>query len=181
MENFEERDFCSWLAGFWEGEGCLTRPEGKNGYRIGIVQAIRKDRTVEYGMKKIHEKFKGQLREFERKPPRRREYIRWYLAKREDVIYFLKAIYPYCQMRKGNIENALEYFENHPFLTRWTKTLPDIDMKIAKKLRQEGKEYREIAKIMGVTHTRIFRKLNNLTSYPYSGHKKGGDANALTE
>ena len=175
MDNHKE--FISWLAGFWEGEGFLVRPKESNGYRIGIVQAIREERTVEYAMRKIHEKFKGQLREFERKPPRRKAYIRWYLAKREDVIYFLKKIYPYCQMRKKDIEDALKYFETHPLLTRWSKTLRSIDVEMAKRLRREGKEYREIAKIMEVTHTRIFRKLNNKTEYPYSGHKKKGGEN----
>jgi transposase len=49
--------------------------------------------------------------------------------------------------------------------------------RVLRKLRREGKEYREIAKMMGVTHTRIFRKLNNKIEYPYSGQKKKGGEN----
>jgi len=112
----EDKIYNSWLAGFWEGEGCLSRFKGHTGYRVTICQSITDGRKVISCMKKIQKKFGGRLYRVELEG--KKDQMKWYLHQREDLIYFLKKIYPYCQFRKKQIRDALEYYENHPRLRK---------------------------------------------------------------
>jgi len=112
-----DNNFNTWLAGFWEGEGCLSKLRRQTGYQVSINQAIDNNRTVESCMKKIQEKFNGHLYNFDiqqRYNPNYKLQMRWQLDKRKDIIYFLKTIYPYCQIRKKDIENVLRHYEINP-------------------------------------------------------------------
>ena len=108
----EDKIYNSWLAGFWEGEGCLVRFKGHTGYRVTIVQGITNGRNVILCMNKIQEKFGGRL--YRRNMKGKKDQMRWELHQREDLIWFLKKIYPYCQFRKKQIRDAFEYYETHP-------------------------------------------------------------------
>jgi len=110
----EDKLFNAWLAGFWEGEGYLSKFKGHTGYRVGICQAITDGRKVISCMKEIQEKFEGHL--YRIKIEGRKDQIRWYLDQREGIIYFIKKIYPYCRFRKKQIRDVFEYYENHPRL-----------------------------------------------------------------
>jgi len=114
----EDNNFNIWVAGFWEGEGCLNKLKRQTGYQVSINQAIDNNRTVESCMKKIQEKFYGHLYnlDIQKYYPKfnTKLQIRWQLDKRKEIIYFLETIYPYCQFRKKEIENALEHYKTHP-------------------------------------------------------------------
>jgi len=110
----EDKIFNSWLAGFWEGEGSLYKLTKQTGYGVNIHQAIDNEKTVRFCMDKIKEKFGGHLNKKAPRILKHKIQLRWQLYKREDIIYFLKTIYPYCKIRKKQIEDVLEYYEIHP-------------------------------------------------------------------
>ena len=143
-EIIEMENYYSWLAGFWEGEGFLVHQrKGRHGYAVGITQAFSDGRTVKSCMEKIKVEFGGSL--YESSLLTQKDQIRWYLSKRKDIIYFLKTIYSYCQIRKKQIKDALKDIANYPLGE-------PIDIKILKKLRKEGKSYEVIAKILKIGH-----------------------------
>ena len=112
----EDKAFNSWLAGFWEGEGSLTKYKNKNVYRITLTQSIKDDRDVELCFNKIKQRFGGHFYKTAPTNKNRQRYIllRYALDQRDDVINFIKTIYPYCQFRKKQIEDVLEFFKLHP-------------------------------------------------------------------
>ena len=74
--------------------------------------------------------------------------MRWQLNKQYDVMQFVKAIYPYCQFRKKDLRKALICFVKY-------NIKKDIDIKILKKLRQENKTQKTIAKILKISKSTI--------------------------
>lgn len=107
----EDKIFNVWLAGFWEGEGCIGKYKNQNGCYVEIKQALHSERNVENCMKKIQENFGGHLHIYNPKNKKHRTITDWRLDKSYDVIKFIKTIYPYCQFRKKNLEDALIVFE----------------------------------------------------------------------
>ena len=145
----EDNNFNAWLAGFWEGEGSAIKCLRNTGYEITICQAIHEDRPVRLIMERIQKEFGGLILKINSE--KYRTVIRWRLTKREDNIRFINTIYPYCQIRKKQLEDILLHYKNNP-------RRGYNDFKIAKELRQEGKTYKEITKILG--RKDIWRLLN---------------------
>jgi len=159
-ETMENNDFNVWLAGFWEGEGCLSKHILDKGYSIQISQSLNNNRTVELCMKEIQKRFKGHLYKHNPQYKRHKSAILWKVSRREDVIFFLETIYPYCLIRKRDIENALKYCKtcNPP---------KNIDLEKIKDLRIIGTSYRKIGKIFNTTAMRIWRIHNNKNKLSY--------------
>ena len=109
----EDKVFNVWLAGFWEGEGSLSKFKNQNVYRITLTQCIRNE-NVELIFERIKQKFGGNY--YKVIPPNKNHSptLRYHLDQRDDVINFIKTIYPYCRFRKRQIEDVLEYFKLHP-------------------------------------------------------------------
>ena len=105
----EDNNFNAWLAGFWEGEGSLTKFKNlKDVYRITITQTIRDDRTTAETMEKIKQIFGGNY--YISNDKKYRKLARYALDKQKNVLNFLEAIYPYCHIRKNDIKKALTSF-----------------------------------------------------------------------
>ena len=107
----EDKIFDSWIAGFWEGEGCVGKFKNQNGCYVEIRQALYSDRDVESCMEKIQKRFGGHLHTYNPKSKKHKPMIDWRLNRSCDVAEFIKIIYPYCQFRKKNLENALIVLE----------------------------------------------------------------------
>lgn len=110
----EDKIFNAWLAGFWEGEGSLTKYKNKNSYRITLTQCLKDGRDVELCFNKIKQKFGGNYYKITSRKKNHSTVLRYHLDQRDDVINFIKKIYPYCQIRKKQVKNVLEYFETYP-------------------------------------------------------------------
>lgn len=145
-----DKTFNSWLAGFWEGEGSICKKKARYAYVVSIGQSLRSDRTIKKLFEKIQKNF-GGYSYYERGT----NIIKWQLTKRKDVINFIKAIYPYCHLRKKQLKKVLNNYEMHPI-----KSYKNVDIKNAERLRQKGKTYREIARILEETTTAVWRRLN---------------------
>lgn len=123
----EDQSFNGWIAGFWEGEGSIHRKKARYSYCVSIGQSLKDDRLIEQCFKRIKKNFKGNYYfYFERG----KTIIKWQLTKREDVINFIKAIYPYCHLRKKQLKDVLDDYKIHPI-----KSYKDIDIENAKRLR----------------------------------------------
>ena len=158
----EDKIFNVWLAGFWEGEGSIFKRKGSNrGYCISLSQSIDSKRTVELTMGKIQKTFGGGITNIKFINENHKPQLMWRLTKREDIIKFINTIYPYCNIRKTDLKNCLEYFENHPSL-KWNKI---IDLEKVNKLLSEGKTYKQIGKIFNVCAKTIFYKYKKYYSY----------------
>ena len=161
--------FDSWVAGFWEGEGSICKRR-HIGYCISICQSIDKKRNVESTMKKIQRTYGGHIsiRDMSKYKPNYKPRVEWVLIRRDDVINFIKTIYPYCYIRQRDLETCLIYFETNPSL-KWNKI---IDLEKVKRLLNVGKTYKEIGKIFNVSSATIYRHYNDKINYYYNYQKK---------
>jgi len=151
----EDKIFNSWVAAFWEGEGSLCKRKYR-GYCVAICQSIDPKRSVMPTMKKIQEIFGGHIST--RKIKNYKLKVEWVLTRRDDVIHFIKTIYPYCYIRKKDLKNCLRYFETHP---RLDKRDIKIDIKKINNMLENGKTYVQIAKIIGVlSPSSIWKRLH---------------------
>ena len=142
----------SWIAGFWEGEGCISKVKSTQGYVVTIAQALRENRTVREPMELLKKLFKGEL--YEHKPGKAhyKTQIQWILNKRQDVLYFLKCIYPYCFIRKQDVKIAIDYLKLHPLrISPWQETYKKI-----KNYRKKGYTNLKISKLLKITRNRIY-------------------------
>ena len=110
-----------YIAGYFDGEGCVT---------IGITnkkyyQLCVKIDSIDFEpLHMIHKMFGGGLSLSKRRPPRHHT---WHFRLSTNIAYkFLKAIQPYCILKKQQVDLALEFQENiQGFKKRgWQGTLP---------------------------------------------------------
>jgi hypothetical protein len=125
------REFYVWLAGFWEGEGCLnvtfSHRKGrsvycyKNGRRYGpytVKRDVKKIQVVLTSTNKgilnmimkrtklgkiYQQKQLGNIR-------LKRPIYSWRIQKAEEVLLFLEKIKPYLQFRRREVENKIRKF-----------------------------------------------------------------------
>lgn len=156
----EKNNFSIWMAGFWEGEGSLYKRKNSTGYVIAISQSICPERNVEKTMEKIKNIYRGKIYKIKDNNKHHKRALIWKMGKREDVIYFLKTIFPYCQNRKQEVKNALIHYKNHSRNKYY-------NFKIAEKFRHEGKSYKEIQKILSTNAWRLLNNNNRLFALLY--------------
>lgn len=92
------REFLAWFAGFWEGEGSISRN------RLSIYQ---KEKTP---LEIIQSKFGGNLNLRERTtsfPPRNPIWV-WDICHRKKLIEVLEAVSPFLKFRQDKVSKELE-------------------------------------------------------------------------
>uniref|UniRef100_A0A6H2A4D5 Putative homing endonuclease n=2 Tax=viral metagenome TaxID=1070528 RepID=A0A6H2A4D5_9ZZZZ len=107
----EDNDFNSWLAGFWEGEGCISKRKNGTGYVVRISQSLCPGRNVEEMMKKIKNIFGGNITEM--KYEKYKTSLLWSIGNRRDVLKFIDTIYLYCQFRNKQLAEALIHYKKY--------------------------------------------------------------------
>lgn len=137
----------SWVAGFFEGEGCISKRKDR-GYTVLIAQAFQINRTVKELMKSLKELFKGKFYIRKSTKINNKPQIQWIINKRQDVLYFLKCIYPYCQIRKQDIKIAINYLKNHP---------QNYDIDKINYYRTKGYTWLKISKLLKISERTIYR------------------------
>jgi len=127
----DDRKFFIWLAGFWEGEGCLniTRAhrKGSSVYcykdgkkygpyivkkdvkKIQVVISSTNKRVLEMIVKKTGLGKIYQQRNLGKIKAKRPIYS-WRIQKIEEVLLFLEKIKPHLQFRRGEIEEKIKKF-----------------------------------------------------------------------
>ena len=125
----DNRKFFVWLAGFWEGEGCLNITHAhrkgssvycyKNGRKYGpyiVKRDVRKIQVVISSTnKKVLEmivKRTGLGRIYQQKNPgkikAKKPIYSWRIQKIEEVLLFLEKIKPYLQFRREEVEEKVK-------------------------------------------------------------------------
>jgi len=153
-----DNNFDSWVAGFWEGEGCILK-RNKNRkqieFSIDISQVICSGRDVEPTMKKIQKAYGGNI--YRQNYSNDKIILRWRIGKRVDVIKFINAIYPYCQIRRQGLEEILTYYRIHPPLKN-----KFLDLETVKELRAAGVTVKRISKIFNMSSATFYNRLKKL-------------------
>lgn len=110
-----DREFMTWFAGFWEGEGStstyVNRATGQ------IIQDFSVSQTGERGRRILtHIKEKLGMGHICFSPARGNHQVswRWHVRKRSDVIKMIKAILPYLKFRQKEVEGCLIDLESYP-------------------------------------------------------------------
>lgn len=106
--------FLAWAAGFFDGEGCvlveLSKERGcKHGFRTALHATVTQ--TSLPCLELFLERFGGIIVANENKTPNGRRWAvqyRW-SVKNDDAIQFLKAIQPYCVVKKSQVDIAIKY------------------------------------------------------------------------
>ena len=106
--------FLAWAAGFFDGEGCvlveLSKERNcKHGFRTALHATVTQ--TSLPCLELFLERFGGIIVANENKTPNGRRWAvqyRW-SVKNDDAIQFLKAIQPYCIVKKSQVDIAIKY------------------------------------------------------------------------
>ena len=99
----------SYIAGFFDGEGCVSikRTGGSGNYLQVVAQIINTDIDI---LKKFKEKFSGNIHVMYRTKPNHKTGYTWKVASKS-AYEFLLAIYPYAIIKRDRIKLALEFQE----------------------------------------------------------------------
>ena len=96
----------AWIAGLFDGEGCVTTQKGKHGPRVRVVLGMTHKETV----KKLHNYFGGSFREVIRNNDKHKNYFVWTITPPR-CYSFLEAIEPFSVTKKRQIQVGLKFKE----------------------------------------------------------------------
>jgi hypothetical protein len=102
----------SYLAGFFDGEGCIAIVKGKN--HLGNVQyslRVIVSNTNEYVLHLYKLSFGGSIQKRKYEKPEWRDCYAWALSSTR-AYDFLKCVYPYLILKKAQADLAFEFQEN---------------------------------------------------------------------
>lgn len=102
----------AYLAGFFDGEGCIAIVKGKN--HLGNVQySLRAivSNTNDYVLHLYKFSFGGRIQKRKYKKPEWRDCYAWELSSTR-AYDFLKCVYPYLMLKKAQADLAFEFQEN---------------------------------------------------------------------
>ena len=124
FENWEEDNFYAWLAGFWEGEGSLTKVNKKwdmtNRYVLRISQKqISVLESIQHYLGKGY--IYGERPRINSHSPSGMSIPTFYITRTDDVLYVLDKIIPYLTFRKEYVQerfNLLKYHRENNFHSR---------------------------------------------------------------
>jgi len=116
MKRKVDKEFLIWLAGFFDGEGCLsltyyTNSEGERSIRsarLFIGQAGERGRKI---CEEIRAVFGGKVRKYKPKNENWKECYIWLVSERDDIIRIARALLPYLRVKKEEIEEKLRILE----------------------------------------------------------------------
>lgn len=103
-----------WIAGFFEGEGCITLQHDRRKHRIQPrICLVQKDKKILQKIKEELEKvgISGEI--YIQRDNRNKNF--WWTFVIQDfisIINFIKTILPYCQFRGKKFEKKLKIIEN---------------------------------------------------------------------
>ncbi|PIT90505.1 MAG: hypothetical protein COU22_01785 [Candidatus Komeilibacteria bacterium CG10_big_fil_rev_8_21_14_0_10_41_13] len=132
-----------YIAGFFDGEGCLTRKQG--GFNLTIAQTHyevleRINQFVGYG---------SIFKETKRQPHWKDSWV-YYIARQEDIYNFLLKLSPLLIVKRDYIKTVLPEIKLKAETINKNRLLAKARVVQAKKLRSQGLTYRQMAKIMNI-------------------------------
>jgi hypothetical protein len=109
----EDRELC-YLAGLFDGEGCITisLAKGKKRRQPMHLLVCALAMTDEAAVRAYHEKFGGQF-DGPVKRPRRQPQWRWRVSA-NDALKFIKTLQPYLRVKAAQARVGVEFQEDKP-------------------------------------------------------------------
>ena len=132
-----------YIAGFFDGEGSITY-NGK-GYRISIAQTNK-----EVFDKMLRSIGCGMIFEVKKRREHWKQSWVYYIAKQEDVLYFLVTCLPFLIVKKTLAQKTIRVLRKNILVTKKRKKLRISRIAQAKILRNRGLTYRAIGKHLNI-------------------------------
>lgn len=133
----------SYLAGIFDGEGCITINQNQKGYKLECLLVT----AGSYIPNLFQFTFGGSLRKRKQNTDKRwHDYYRWQISSRQ-ALSFLKVITPYLRLKKPQAELAIKFQErlsaNHLHhgrrpLTNKELVLREADAILMKSLKKQS-------------------------------------------
>lgn len=103
--------FYSWLAGFFEGEGCFHLNTKQARAFITITQANDPNKPVKETFEQIKSIYNGSIFLRKEYTPNRKPMYIWTITKPSDIEKFFHNILPYMKLRKKEMQNKLTKYK----------------------------------------------------------------------
>ena len=137
-----------YIAGFVDGEGSILIPQNKR-VKISIYNTNRESleeikNFIGYGTIRFVDRNPGKW-----KPSG----IYSITNSRKIILPILEELKDRCIIKKEKINEAIEFIKEK----KWYRD-KYVDIQLIKKLRNEGKSYREIAKTMNIAHETVRKR-----------------------
>jgi hypothetical protein len=120
----------AYLAGFFDGEGCISITKGKN--HLGNVQyglRVIVSNTNDYVLQMYKFSFGGRIQKRKYKKPEWRDCFAWELSSTR-AYDFLKCVYPYLILKKAQADLAFDFQENQSTYDGSNRKLSDKELSI---------------------------------------------------
>jgi hypothetical protein len=148
--DWPDRHFLPWLAGFFDGEGCVYMKPGQIGIEVSIVN------TDLDAIHAIHKRLGfGEVEVQREAGPRNKKSIYWRARKMHEVRKFLIMVRPYLTVKATRADRAIRR------IVESVKRQLDLAEreKIIRQMRAEGLSQYAIATRLGMTRTNVSRIL----------------------
>ena len=109
----ERKEFCHYLGGFFDGEGCVRVSESSNGryFNLGVSLSQKKYDESDVLFKRIQRSFGGAV-----SLRKKAGVLQWSISGRGAAM-FLRDIHPFLILKAHQTDLALEWFNNREALT----------------------------------------------------------------
>jgi hypothetical protein len=159
-----DEKFLTWLAGFWEGEGCFRLRRNRYPY-FDISQSGERGRRI---LEEIRDRLGlGHVKVERYDNPRHKDRYRWIVTETGDVIKVVEMLLPYMKFRRDEAEKKLALLKNSAVhkCKWWSQEEIAFLVKNYPKMTKE-----EIAKALNRTVMSVRYKLDELKLRKFKRH-----------
>ncbi len=141
----------SYISGFVDGEGSITK-NGEADYRITIPQTNKEVLSAIQIFTKA-----GNICQVTKRKEHWKESWVYVIARQEDVLVFLRNIYPHVIVKKNLVQISIPIIAKIVSIQRQRKANLQKNIKRSKLLRKKGLSYRAIGKKLKIDHGYVRR------------------------
>ena len=98
-----------YLAGFFDGEGCISLSRRRQSNKIRIM--IKLGNTIREPLRLFQKEFKGNIRYRRPANPNSKDYYNWFCPSSEWIRFITKVIIPYSIIKKERGQIVLSFLE----------------------------------------------------------------------
>lgn len=153
-----------YLAGFFDGEGCITSMKVKKGYKmVGRIQISQSQDRGKILLDEIREFFAqhGITSSICSRAPygNRVEGHFLYINSQESSMKFMRGVFPYLRIKKLEAQDTMRYLVMYP-PPKAGRIVRDDTWSMVKDY-EEGKSYRDIAHERGMNYQAVYMRIKS--------------------
>lgn len=141
----------SYVGGFLDGEGSIVK-NGKTDYRIAISQTNEKVLNAIKSFTRV-----GNICQVKKRREHWKESWIYTVARQEDVLFFLRNVYPHLIVKKGVARTLISVLGRIVSAQRKKRSYLQKNIKASKLLKEKGLSYRAIGKKLKIDHGYVRR------------------------